>query len=333
MRPALRLMMLSFLAATLFGCVPPKGGKGGHGGAAPVDPKACGNISTSNVGKKLASFLEASAELDRTSREMEKSVLGACKKMAKELGVSTRGDIKTVCTAAAKALDENLKISVRSESRMVTRYTPPECTTELDFAAEVAAECDAKVAADINVSCEGSCGGTCSGTCDGTCRGDSDGGQCNGVCEGTCRGSCSADCHGYADIDASVECEASAEVRASLRTECSEPKVEVVREDVTIVDDAKFQRAMAAIDAGLPTILKVGAKAVLVGKALVNWGKTLGSLVAAGGELAEQLGDKGLCVIGQLVASFAAVVDVEARVEISIEVSASVSASAGASGK
>ncbi len=329
-----RALIVSSFAAMLISCgPPPKGsGGGGGGGGAGIDPDACGNISTSDVGRKLYQFLSASAELDRATLQLEGSVRDACQRMATELGVAADGDTRTVCKAAVAALEANLQVSVSQETHLVTKYDPPVCTTEIDFAASIVAECEATVQADVAVTCEGSCGGTCSGTCEGTCQGATGaGGECNGVCEGSCRGRCSADCRGYADVQASAQCEASAELRASLRTECSEPKVRVVQETVTIVDDAKFQAAMRAIDTGMPTILQVGAKAELTGKAIVLWVKTLASLVKSSGELVGQLGDKGVCVGLQLAGAFAAAAQVEARVSISIEVSADISASAGGS--
>jgi hypothetical protein len=204
------------------------------------------------------------------------------------------------------------------------------CTTEIDFAAGVVAECEATATADVNISCEGRCGGACNGTCDGTCASSAGGGACNGECTGTCRGRCQGQCDGYANVDASVECKASAEVRASLNTTCTEPKVVVVRENVTIIDDSKFQKAMRAIDVGLPEIIRAGKKLELAGKALVTWVKTGASLVAASGDLAKQVGDAGLCVGAQLVAVVAAAANIQARFTVSIEVSAQISTSAGA---
>jgi hypothetical protein len=329
-----RALIVSSLVATVISCgPPPRGGPGGGGGGgAGINPDACGNISTSDVGRKLYQFLLASQELDQRTLELEGSVRDACKRMAVELGVPAEGDTRTVCRAAAQALEANLQVSVSQETRMVTRYDPPVCTTQVDFAAGIVAECEATVQADVQVTCQGTCGGTCGGACDGTCSGSTGaGGECNGVCQGTCRGRCSADCHGYADVDASAECKASAELRASLRTECTEPQVRVVQEQVTVVDDTKFQAAMRAIDAGMPTILQVGSKAELTGRALVLWVKTLGRLVKASGELAAQVGDKSVCVGLQLGAAFAAAAQIEARVSVSIEVSAEISASAGAS--
>jgi len=328
-KSGLLVMAVVLLAA----CPAPAGssrGGGGGGGGIAIGPDACGKINTNPIGRKVYAFLVASAEVDKASLELESSVAGACRRMATALGVSAAGTTKQVCQRAATELEANLKISVKTESRLVTRYSPPVCKTEVDFAAGIVAECEAKVVADVNVRCEGRCSGTCNGACDGQCASGGAGGQCNGQCAGTCNGRCSGGCDGYANVDASAECKASAEIRASVRTECSEPKVEVVRENVTIVDDSKFQKAMAAIDAGMPAILRAGKRLELASKALVLWVQTGASLARASGDLAAQLGNKGICVGAQLAAVVAASANIQARFSVSIEVSAQVSASAGA---
>ncbi len=306
------------------------GSGGGGGGAVAISPDSCGKIDTTKVGRKLYAFLVASAELDRASSELERSVWDACKRMAVELGVSPAGDITEVCTRAVNELDANLKVSVKSEQRLVTRTVPPVCKTDVELTAGFVASCEASAAADVDVSCSGRCGGTCSGSCDGTCSAAGANGQCNGTCSGTCRGRCTGGCDGYVDVNASAECKASAEVRAVTHTECTEPRVEVVRENVTVVDDSKFQKAMAAINAGMPTILKAGVKLERAGKALGLWVQTGASLLKASGQLVNDLGEKAVCVGGQLAAVVAATTRIQARFSVSIEVSAQVSASAGA---
>ena len=310
----------------------PGGGGGGGGGG--VNPDACGKLDGSKAERKLYGFLLASAELDRASIELETTIRNACSKMAVELGTSPDGDTRTVCGRAARELEANLKVSVKTEKRLVTRYTPPVCQTNVDVTADFMAQCEASVASDVDVQCSGTCGGTCSGACDGECVGGTGtagtSGQCNGQCKGTCQGRCTGRCEGYVDVQGSAECEASAEVRASVKTECSEPKVEVVQQDVTIVDATKFNRALAAIDVGMPQILKASAKLELAGKALGKWVATGASLVAATGQLVADIGERGLCVGGQIAAAAAASANIEARFSLSIEVSAEVSASAGA---
>jgi modification target Cys-rich repeat protein len=327
---AIGLSLLALTGCPPAGTGPGAGGSGGAGGAGSIRPDSCGAINVNPVGRKLYSFLQASAELDRASIELENTVATACRRMADILGVSSVGNTRDVCMRTAAELDANLKVSVRSESRLVTRTVPPVCTTKIDLAAGFVAECEARAVADVSVTCEGRCSGTCNGTCTGTCAGGGTGGQCNGQCDGTCQGRCSGGCEGYANVEASAECKASAEVRASLRTECTEARVEVVRENVTIVDDSKFQKAMAAIDAGMPQLLMAGKKLELAGKAAILWAQTGASLVRASGQLVGQLGEKGVCVAGQLAAVAAATANIQARFSVSIEVSASVSASAGA---
>jgi hypothetical protein len=327
-----------WLVVAVASCPPPgqggpggggAGGGGGGGGAVAINPDSCGSINTSAVGRKLYAFLIASAELDRASFELENTVRDACVRMNSELGAPTTGDTRTVCMRAKQELDANLQVSIKTEKRLVTKYTPPVCKTDVDFTASFVAECEARASADINVKCEGRCGGSCNGACDGTCSSGSTS-QCNGQCNGTCRGDCSGSCEGYANVDASAECKASAEIRATTRTTCTPAKTEIVQQDVTVVDATKWNKAMAAINAGVPVLLTAGKKLELAGRALVLWVQTGTSLVKASGELAADLGAKGACVVGQLAAVVAATAQIQARFSVSVEVSASVTASAGA---
>lgn len=315
------------LVLALTGCPPPNQTGGGGtgpsgGGGTAIAPSSCGKIDVNPVGRKVYAFLVASSELDRASIELESSVADACRKMARILGVSDAGNTKQVCDRASQELQANLQVSVKTESKLVTRYTPSVCHTDVDFSASLVAECEARAVADVNVTCDGHCSGTCNGACSS--------GTTGGTCAGVCNGRCSGGCDGYANVDASAECKASAEIRTSLKTTCTEPKVEVVRQDVTVIDDTKFQKAVAAIDAGLPQIIRATKKLELAGKALAQWVATGASLVRASGELVGQLGERGICVAGQLAAVVAASANIQARFSVSIEVSASVSASAGA---
>jgi len=332
MKTLLRVCLVVGLLASLAACPPAKGGGGGGAsGGGSVNPDACGRINTSDVGRKLYAFLVASAELDRSSLELENSVRDACVRMANDLGVSPAGTTKEVCMRAKAELEANLQVSVKTEKRFVTKYTPPVCRTDVDFTAGFVAECEARATADVNIECQGRCGGTCNGACDGTCAGSTGaGGQCNGQCSGTCRGDCTGSCEGYANVDASAECKASAEIRATTRTTCTPAKTEIVQQDVTVVDATKWNKAMAAINDGLPQLLTAQKKLELVGKALVLWVQTGASLVRSSGQLAGQLGQAGVCVAAQIAGVVAAASQIEARISVSVEVSASVSASAGA---
>jgi hypothetical protein len=314
-----KLLLAATCAALATGCPPPQ-----------IDPGACGDLSTDKVTRKLHAFLAASADLDRATAELETSVHDACVRMAVELGVATDGDTRTVCKRAADELQANLQVSVSQEQRLVTRYVPPVCTSQIEFTAGLVAECEASVAAEVACAARAPAAGPATARATARARPPAPNGQCAGTCDGTCNGSCSGTCAGYTSVEASAECRASAEIQTSIHTECSEPRVEVVRETVTVVDDSKFQRASAAIAAGMPTLLRVGAQAELVGKALVHWVETGAGLIKASGQLVGQLGERGLCVGTQLAATVAAVADIQARVSISIDVSVQVSAAAGA---
>ncbi len=329
-----RIGILASLLLTLSACPAPQprapgGGPSGSGGGG-VQPNACGKIDSSDVGRKAYAFLTASAELDRSSIELEETVHKACARMAEALEIATDGDTATLCDRVNVELHDSLEVSVSQEQRLVTRTEPAVCSTQLDFAAGVVAECEAKVQADVSVRCQGQCGATCNGACDGTCSATAADGSCAGTCSGVCQGSCSGSCQGGANVDASAECKASAEVRASVRTTCTEPKVVVVTENVTVVDASRLDRAVKAIEVGMPVLLQAAAKAKVVAGAFVYWSKTAVSLAGASGELFSDLGSKSVCVGLQLAAAVAASAQISARIDVSIQVSAKVSASAGA---
>ena len=320
-------LFLSFLSA----CPPPATGP--HAGKTNIDPEACGVIDGSQLGRKVHAFLVASAELDRTSYSLEVALLDSCRRMAVELQISPLGDAKTLCNRVSKEIEESFNVSVSTEERLVTRTEPPICTTKVDYAADLAAQCEATPLLEINAWCDGHCSGVCGGTCEGGCSVVGPNGQCAGDCDGVCKGGCNGACEGSARVDASAECRASAEIRADVRTECTEPKVAVVKENITVIDASRFDRATRAIDVGMASILSLGAKAGVVSEGITHWFKTAGQLGRSSADFFSALGDQSVCAIGQLGAALGAASQIEARVSVSIEVSASLSASAGASSR
>jgi hypothetical protein len=246
--------------------------------------------------------------------------------MALQLGTPSTGETSELCRRVRDELDADLKISISSQSRLVTRYVPPVCRTDLDVTAGFVAECEGRASADVSMQCHGRCEGTCSGACS---SGSGPGGRCDGTCDGGCRGTC----EGSADVDASAECRASAEVHATTHTTCTEAKVEVVRQDVTVIDTSKFDRAAAAITAGLPALLVASRRLELAGAALGQWVSTGATLADSAAGLVAELGEKSLCVAGQLAAVASASASIQARVSVSVEASASLSASAGATAR
>ncbi|HEY4056294.1 MAG TPA: hypothetical protein VGM39_06780, partial [Kofleriaceae bacterium] len=226
-----KLWLIVSAPLALAACPPPPGSAAGGdttaGGTASagaaIDPEACGSLDDSDAGRKLHAFLVASAELDRTTAELEHSVWDSCRKMAVELGVTPVGPTKELCTKVANALHDNLDVSVSHEKRLVTRTVPAECHTDISLSAAFTAQCEGNASAGTNGS------------------------------------------------QASAECRAAGDVHAAANTVCTEPKVEVVQQDVTVVDATKFQAAVAAINAGLPNLLKVQKRLEVAGKSLETW--------------------------------------------------------------
>lgn len=291
-----RAVLLCLLAAC-----PPRTTNTGPSGPATtgVDPDACGTINTTATGRKLYAFLVASAELDRTTSQLESSIRDACRRMAVDLGVSPDGDTKTVCNTAATELSANMQVSIKTEKQMVTRTTPRVCHTDVSLASSFAAECEGQASGNTRATCEGN-----------TTAGNQ--------------------CDGYTNVDASAECKASAEVHATTHTECTPGHVEVVQQDVTVIDATKWAKAQAAINDGVPQLMLAAMKLQLAGKAAVLWAQTGEQFVQSAGDLAVDLGDKAICVGGQVAGIVAAASQIQARFEVSVQVSASFSATAGA---
>lgn len=321
-------IFVALSVAILATCVPP--GPTGPSGSS-IQPDACGVINVSPFGRKAHAFLLATAELDRQSRDLDRTVLDACRNMATILGVSPVGDTKGVCNAVSVSLDQTMARAVKTEKRQFAETTPAVCTTDVDFAGGLAAQCEGGVTADVHATCEGSCSGSCNGVCQGRCAQNAGNGQCAGACDGTCRGTCTGDCSGYARVDASAECKASAELRAVVNTRCTKPTVRIVERDVTVIDKAEYAKANAAIAAGLGTILSAQARARLVLGGLPTWARAFRGLVTSAGDLVQDLGAQSLCVANQVSGALSAMGQIEARFSVSVEVSASIQASAGAS--
>ncbi|MCA9677970.1 MAG: hypothetical protein KC464_23295 [Myxococcales bacterium] len=324
-------VLLTALVGTLAGC---PGGPGipGRGGSK-VDPNTCGNYAATDAGRKLKAFLEATVTLQDAVKGVEVEVKTGCDAMATELGMGEqKGSTKEVCDKVIAQLKEDLHAGITAEAHLNVDYKPAVCTVDVQAAASFAAQCEAKAEADVSVTCEGTCSGTCNGACDGTCSGDNSGGECNGQCDGQCNGSCSGGCEGEAHVDASAECKAKAEVSASAKVECTPAELNVDADASVVVDKPRYDRAIAAIKAGLPKILTVQAKLKPLGAAVKTWVKTAQDLGAAGKDLASSFKDQALCISGQISAAVAAVANIQASVDVSVEVSVSASASAGVGG-
>ncbi len=339
----LGILMLAVLAgASASGQTLPGGVKIPGGGKAPslpggnkipgADAVNCGDIGTTAAGAKLKAFIDASADVDKASAELEASVHDACRDMAKALEISTDGSTKVLCNRVATEIKTSLKVGVgvKSKTAVVATYKPAVCKVNADFTAEAAAKCEGKAKADVKVSCNGSCSGNCNGACAGTCAAKDAKGMCAGECNGTCKGNCSGSCSGAADVDGSAECKASASARGNMRAECTKPEVDVKVDSATVVDASRIARVEKALKTGLPALLGAQAKAKLVAKSVKAWASTAGKLAGAGAGLVAQLGAKAICVTGELAGAAKVATQVNVRVSVSVEASASVSGAAGA---
>lgn len=333
--------ILALGCVTLFGCpgssIPGANNPMGGGEASSVDPNTCGNYAASDAGHKLHAFLEATVTLQGVVDSTEQEMKGACAAMAEKLGISAEGSTQDVCNAVVAEIQASLQGGLKAGAKLSVNYEPAVCTVNVEAAASASAECQGNASADVAATCSGTCSGTCEGTCDGTCKGAAGNGgakgQCNGTCEGTCEGSCSGDCQGHASVEGDASCKASGEIKANVEAECTEPKLDIGFEAGVVVDKAKVDRAVAALKAGLPAILKLQAKVKgPVMAAFTTWAASARELAGAGMSLVSSLGDQAMCVSGQIAAAAGAIANIQASIDVQVEVSASVSTSASAEG-
>jgi hypothetical protein len=302
------------------------------GGSSKVDPETCGNYAVTDAGRKLKAFLEATVELDKTVQETEAVVKTSCKLMGEELKMppgALEGITKDVCARVITELQNDLKVSVKSQAALVIKYKPAVCTVDVDAEAHVAAECEAQASGSASVTCEGTCTGTCGGKCNGTCEGGNKGGDCNGKCNGTCEGSCSGGCTGQSDVKASAQCKAKAEVHASANVQCTEPELTVTLQKPMVIDASKAELAVNAIVKGMPKILSVRARLKPLQGAVTAWVTASSELAKAGNDLAQSFKDQALCISGQIAAAASMVANIQASVSVSVSVSVEASGSAG----
>jgi hypothetical protein len=328
--------ILSVVVLSLAGCPPAKPAPttGGAAGGAGLDPEACGDISTSDVGRRLHAFLVATAELDRQVTEMEQAVRTSCKTIGAELQMAPAdldGTTKEMCNRVWTTLKADLAAGLRSQQAMVVDYKPGVCTVDVDAAARMAAQCEAQASGTATVTCNGTCTGTCHGACSGTCEGGAAGGQCNGRCNGTCDGSCTGGCTGAADVHASAECKAQAEVHASVTMQCTDPQLTITLKQEDLADAAKANLAATALRKGLPRLLWVAARAKPLAHAVEGWAHAADELGQSAGSLAEQFADRAICVGGQVASALAAVAHIQASISVSVEISVQASGTIGAS--
>jgi hypothetical protein len=343
-----RSLIVTVLTATLLmlaGCpkggIPggkdlPGGGKvpGGLGGG--LDPDACTGLASSDPGRKLRAFLEATKQLDATMQATVDVVKTSCVMMGEELKMAPgdlEGDAKPVCERVITQIRDNMKVAIKPKAKLKVDYKPAVCTVDIQAAAKAAASCEGKAEADVGVKCEGTCTGTCNGSCSGKCDGKAgtggSGGQCNGQCEGTCGGSCSGGCDGHADVDVSAQCKADAEIKASVDVQCTEPELSIELDAKLMIDAEKAKMTLAALKAGLPKLLSVKARMRPLQAAFKSWATAAADLKDVAKDIGNTMKDQALCIAGQASAAVGMLANIQVNVEVSVEVSASASGSAG----
>lgn len=187
-----------------------------------------GDFGGGAAGLKVRAILDASVSLATAAKDIENDTLGACKLMARELGL-TEGDLtvpsemamqpgaetRVVCRKVKAKLDELIG-QLNPEVKITVVATPAVCTVNAEFHHKCVETCEQKtitekelmckqgrLSGSCSAMCQGSCTGTCMagcrGSCSATCKGKCEGrisgkcaGTCNGSCDGVCMGKCSA---------------------------------------------------------------------------------------------------------------------------------------------
>lgn len=310
----------------------PGGGKvpGGLGGASgEVDPNTCGNYAAMDGGNKLKAFLQATADLAKTSEETVHVVRQSCEMIGREMGMvdaDFQGETKDICAKVYGTLRDNMKVSLKSKAALKIKYTPAVCRVNMEAEAKAAAECEGKASADVGATCTGACHGRCDGTCSGKAGTGGNAGECNGQCSGTCHG----ECEGHADVKASAQCRASASVKASLDVKCTEPELTVELDAKLVLDKSKAEAVVRALKNGLPKALSVKAHLEPLKGAVEIWAQSAKELKDMGPKFVNSFKDQALCISGQLAGAVGMIGKINTNISVSVDVS--VSASATASG-
>jgi hypothetical protein len=128
---------------------------------------------------------------------------------------------------------------------------------------------------------------------------------------------------GELQVEASAECEAACEAELSVEASCTPPMVFVVIDgDVEALADL-VDRYVAALEVGLPALLAIAERAILVLDAAA-------AVVEASGGVADAvvtLGTQAVACAGLTVIASA---EIHAKVDVSVSASVEVSGAAGA---
>ncbi len=300
----------------------PGGGKvpGGIPGVGPdsaLDPNACGGYSSSDAGRKLHAFLEATADIEKATTETLDVVKQSCIIVGNEIGMTEadyKGEAKDICAAVYGRIDKNLSgVAVKSKAALKIKFKPAVCTVDAKASVSAAASCEAKASGSIKA--------TCNGNCNGSCDGKNSSGKCAGNCDGQC--------DGYADVDASAQCKANAEVKAAVEVKCTEPELTIDLDAKLVVDKKLAEQTVKGLKAGLPKIFSVRQRLIPLKHAVETWAKSAAELKGSVLSLANSFKDQATCISGQIYAAAKMTAHIQANISVSVEVSASASGSVG----
>lgn len=302
----------------------------GGGSSGMVDPNTCGNYAASEAGARLKAFLEAVQELQKQSQETVEVVKTSCKMMGNELGMTDADfpdsmETKDICAKVWGAYNDNLKVAVKSKAAFKVVYKPAVCRVNVQATAEAAAKCEGKAAADVGATCSGTCRGTCEGQCVGGAKAGAGGAAGSGECNGQCKGTCKGKCEGHADVKASGQCKAHAQAKASADMECTEPELKVTLDAKLVVDKAKAEQTLRAMQKGLPKLLSVKARLAPLQAAVETTVSTARELKEMGPKFVNSFKDQALCISGQVAAAVNAAMSIQANISVSVSVSAEAS--------
>lgn len=230
---------------------------GGGGGAAAGIPDSCtaAEYGASENAQSFSAFLVASAAFIRAAGEIDTQLVGACRALGTDLGMSDAeltangADTRSICTAVNTKVRGEYDFIRSAQIRTHVESTPPVCKTRVDeytqciqrcqptvvregrvetqctggeLRGACGASCTGRCAVEVNGSCGGACEGTCSGGCTGVCEG-----ACQGTCasrdaQGNCHGACQGTCYGRCSAGCTGSCQGSCELsgQASCQGEC-----------------------------------------------------------------------------------------------------------------
>ena len=156
--------------------------------------------------------METSVALVKAAREINEDALGACRLMARELGIPDAelappseqagvpaAETRAACTRVRAEIDK-VVATLNPTVRITIVATPAVCTVSAEVEHRCVETCEQKTYTETELRCtpgklSGVCGATCSGSCSGTCSLGCRG-SCSATCTGTCSGRMSGKCEG-----------------------------------------------------------------------------------------------------------------------------------------